>query len=248
MQIEGAVALVTGANRGLGQAYARALVERGAHTVYAAARRPADVADPDVTPVKLDITSPEQVAEVARRCGEVTLVINNAVEARRSPLIAAGSLEDARALMETNYFGTLSMCRAFAPVLAGNGGGALVNMCSITSFFNRPSIGSFCATKAALWSMTNGIRIELRPQGTLVVGVFAGFIDTRQAVGFSGPKHVPADVAGLVLDAVEAGQEEVLADEGTRNMKAALPDELELIYPEIERQEEAQRLARQAPT
>ncbi len=212
MQIEGEVALVTGANRGLGQAYARALVERGARTVYAAARHPEDVADPEVTPIKLDITAPQEVADAARRCGEVTLLVNNAVEARQSALIGAGSLDAARAQMETNYFGTLAMCQAFAPVLARNGGGAVVNMCSIVSFYNRPDIGSFCATKAALWSMTNGIRIELRPQGTLVVGVHVGFIDTRQAVGFDGPKHAPADVAALVLDAVEADQEELLAD------------------------------------
>ncbi len=236
MQIEGAVALVTGANRGLGQAYARVLVERGARTVYAAARQPEDVDDPDVTPIKLDITAPDEVADAARRCGEVTLLINNAAEARPSPLIGAGSLEAARAQMETNYFGTLAMCQAFAPVLARNGGGALVNMCSIVSFVNHPGIGSFCATKAALWSITNGIRIELRPQATLVLGVHAGFIDTRLAVGFDGPKHDPADVAAWVLDAVEAGQEEVLADEQTRRTKAALPRDQELIYPDIEKQ------------
>ncbi|MDQ2760403.1 MAG: SDR family oxidoreductase, partial [Actinomycetota bacterium] len=216
MQIDGAVALVTGANRGLGKAYARALVERGARTVYAAARDPQQVEDPDVTPIGLNITSPQQVADAARGCAELTLLINNAAELRPSPLIGAGSLEDARAQMETNYFGTLAMCQAFAPVLARNGGGALVNMCSIISFFNRPSIGSCCASKAALWSITNGIRIELRPQGTLVVSVHVGFIDTRNAVGVQGPKHDPADVASLVLDAVEAGQEEVLGDEQTR--------------------------------
>lgn len=233
MRIDGAVALVTGANRGLEQAFARSLVERGARTVYA--RDPNDIAAIDVTPIKLDITSPEQVDDAARRCSEVTLLINNAVEARQSPIIGAGALEAARAQMETNYFGTLAMCQAFAPVLARNGGGALVNMLSIVSFFNRPSIGSFCATKAALWSMTNGIRIELRSQGTLVVGVHAGFIDTRQAIGFHGPKHDPADVAALVLDAIEAGQEEVLADDRTRTMKASLPRDLELIYPEVEK-------------
>jgi len=239
MQIKGAVALITGANRGLGRAYARALVQRGARTVYAAARHPEDVDDPDVTPLKLDITSPEQVAHAAHDCGELTLLINNAAELRQSPLIGAGSLEDARVQMETNYFGTLAMCQAFAPVLARNGGGALVNMCSVISIFNRPSIGSACASKAALWWITNGIRIELRPQATLVVSVHAGFIDTRNAVGFDGPKHAPADIAARVLDAVEAGQEELLADEQTRRMKAALPRDLELIYPDIEKQWQA---------
>lgn len=241
MKIEGSVALVTGANRGLGQALARSLVERGARKVYAAARRPGEVTDPDVTPIGLDITSSEDVAAAARRCGDVTLLINNAVEARRSPLIAAASLDPARAQMETNYFGTLAMCQAFAPVLARTGGGAIVNMLSIVSFFNQPSIGSFCVTKAALWSMTNGIRIELRTQGTLVVGVHAGFIDTRQTIGVDGAKHPPDHVATLVLDAVESGSEEVLADERTRTIKAALSDDLSLIYPDVEREWQAGR-------
>ncbi len=239
MQIEGAVALVTGANRGLGAAFARSLVERGAGTVYAGVRNPDDVTDSDVTPIQLDITNPEQVARAAQRCSDVTLLVNNAAIARVIPLIGAPSLDDARAQMETNYFGTLAMCRAFAPVLGMGGGGALVNMLSIVSFFNQPSMGAFCTTKAALWSLTNGVRIELRRQGTLVVGAHAGFIDTRLAAGLDVPKHAPRDIANQILDAVESGREEVLADERTRNMKAALPRDLEVIYPDVERQYQA---------
>jgi NAD(P)-dependent dehydrogenase (short-subunit alcohol dehydrogenase family) len=236
MHVEGSVALVTGANRGLGQAFARSLIDKGASRVYAAARRPEEITDNDVTPVRLDITSAEQVADASRRCTDVNLLINNAVEVIQSPLIAAGSLEPARAQMETNYFGTLAMCQAFAPVLARNGGGAIVNMCSIVSFFNVPSMGSFCPTKAALWSMTHGIRIELRSQGTQVVSVHVGFIDTRQSAGFDVPKHAPADIAAKVIQAVEGGSEEVLADERTRQVKANVPRDLELIYPEVARQ------------
>jgi NAD(P)-dependent dehydrogenase (short-subunit alcohol dehydrogenase family) len=236
MRIEGTVALVTGANRGLGAAFARALAERGARTVYAGARDVAAVADPDVTPVELDITDPRQVTAAAARCADVTLLVNNAVVARATPLIGAPSADDAREQMETNYFGTLAMCRAFAPVLGRNGGGALVNMLSIASFFNAPGLGSFCPTKAALWSLTHGVRIELRRQGTLVVGVHSGFIDTRLTAGMDVPKHAPSAVAAQVLDAVEAGREEVLVDERTRRTKAALPRDLELIYPEVERQ------------
>ena len=244
MKIEGATALVTGANRGLGAAFARTLLERGARTVYAGARKPGDVTDPDVVPIELDITDPGKVAAAAARCQDITLLINNAVYATQSPLIASPALDEARQEMETNYFGTLAMCRAFAPVLGRNGGGALVNMLSIVSFFNAPAMGSFCPTKAALWSLTNGLRIELRQQGTLVVAVHSGFIDTRLAEGFDVPKHRPADVAAQVLDAVESGREEVLADERTRAVKASLPDDLELIYPDVERQWAAQRVPR----
>jgi NAD(P)-dependent dehydrogenase (short-subunit alcohol dehydrogenase family) len=228
MRIEGAVALVTGANRGLGRALAHRLVQRGAR-VYAGARNAAEVTDPDVVPVDLDITDPAAVAAAAWRCRDVNLLVNNAAIASRAALVGPHE-EIARAEMETNYFGTLAMSRAFAPLLAG---GALVNVLSIASFFSVPNMGSLSATKAAAWSMTNGLRMELRGQGTLVVGVHSGFIDTRLATGVDGPKHRPEHIADLVLDAVEAGREEVLADERTRTMKAALPRDLELIYPKL---------------
>jgi len=136
--------------------------------------------------------------------------------------------------METNYFGTLSMCRAFAPVLAANGGGAIVNMLSITSFYNNPLDASYGASKAAAWSMTNGVRLELHHQGTLVVAVHAGFIDTDMAALTSAPKISPESVARQVFDAVEAGQIEVLADERTRTVKASLSRDQELIYPPVQ--------------
>jgi NAD(P)-dependent dehydrogenase (short-subunit alcohol dehydrogenase family) len=138
MKIGGSVALVTGANRGLGRAYARELVSRGAARVYGAARNPAAVTEPGVTPIGLDITDPGRVAEVAEQCADVTLLVNNAGVLKYSTFIGAPSLEAARLEMETNYFGTLSMCRAFAPVLAANGGGAMVNMLSVTSFCTNP--------------------------------------------------------------------------------------------------------------
>jgi NAD(P)-dependent dehydrogenase (short-subunit alcohol dehydrogenase family) len=136
--------------------------------------------------------------------------------------------------METNYFGTLSMCRAFAPVLAANGGGAIVTMLSVTSFYNNPFNSSYGASKAAAWSLTNGIRLELHHQGTLVVAVHAGFIDTDMAALASSPKDSPEDVVRQALDAVEAGQVEVLADERTRTVKASLSRDHELIYPPIQ--------------
>jgi NAD(P)-dependent dehydrogenase (short-subunit alcohol dehydrogenase family) len=234
MKIEGSVALVTGAGRGLGQVFARELVSRGAARVYGTARDPAAVTEPGVTPVALDITDPERVARAARECADVSLLVNNAGVMRASTFIGAPSVDAARLEMETNYFGTLSMCRAFAPVLAANGGGAVVNMLSITSFYTNPINASYGASKAAEWSLTNGIRIELAHQGTQVVGVHAGFIDTDMAAGINAPKISPESVARQTFDAVEAGGVEVLADERTRKFKASLPRDHELIYPQIQ--------------
>ena len=234
MKIGGSVALVTGANRGLGRVYARQLVGRGAAKVYGAARQAAQVTEPGVTPVALDITDPERVAEVAAECADVTLLVNNAGVMKASTFIGAPDLAAAQAEMETNYFGTLRMCRAFAPVLAAHGGGAIVNMLSVTSFFTNPFNASYGASKAAEWSLTNGIRLELHHQGTLVVAVHAGFIDTDMAALVDAPKITPESVAAQVFDAVEAGQIEVLADERTRTVKASLARDHELIYPPIQ--------------
>ena len=233
MRIDGSVALVTGANRGLGRAFARELVSRGAAKVYGAARNPAAVTEPGVTPVALDITDADRVAQVARQCADVSLLVNNAGVLKYSTFTSAPSLDAARAEMETNYFGTLSMCRAFAPVLAANGGGAIVNMLSVTSFYTNPIDASYGASKAAEWSLTNGIRVELHHQGTLVVAVHASFIDTDMAALTSEPKDSPESVARQAFDAVEAGQVEVLADERTRFVKASLSRDHELIYPPV---------------
>jgi NAD(P)-dependent dehydrogenase (short-subunit alcohol dehydrogenase family) len=234
MKISGSVALVTGANRGLGRAYARELVRRGAARVYGAARQPAEVTEPGVTSVALDITDPERVARVAAECRDVSLLVNNAGVMKTSTFIGAPNLDAAQAEMETNYFGALRMCRAFAPVLAAHGGGAIVNMLSITSFYTNPFNASYGASKAAEWSLTNGIRLELHHQGTLVVAVHTGFIDTDMAALVDAPKISPDSVAAQVFDALEAGQVEVLADERTRTVKASLSRDQELIYPPIQ--------------
>jgi NAD(P)-dependent dehydrogenase (short-subunit alcohol dehydrogenase family) len=234
MKIDGSVALVTGANRGLGRAYARELVKRGAAKVYGAARDPAAVTEPGVTPIALDITDAERVAQVVAQCADTSLLVNNAGVMKASTFIGAPNMDAARLEMETNYFGTLSMCRAFAPVLAANGGGAIVNMLSITSFYTNPFNASYGASKAAAWSLTNGVRLELHHQGTLVVAVHAGFIDTDMAALVNAPKDSPESVADQVFDAVEAGQVEVLADERTRTVKAQLSRDQELIYPPVQ--------------
>ncbi|MFC4120294.1 SDR family oxidoreductase [Nonomuraea zeae] len=229
MKISGSTVLVTGANRGLGAAFARALLDRGARTVYAGARNPDTVTDRELTPVALDITDPASVAAAAARCADVDLLINNAgVSLSSSP-----GPDAARAEMETNYFGTLSMSRAFAPVLAHNGGGALVNVLSVLSFVTFPQLSTYAASKAAAWSLTNALRVELAEQGTQVVGVHAGYIDTDMAAGVEGPKTSAAEVAGRTLDGLEAGAYEVFADDLSRETKAALSGGLELLYPAL---------------
>jgi NAD(P)-dependent dehydrogenase (short-subunit alcohol dehydrogenase family) len=235
MQIKGSVALVTGANRGLGRAYAAELVSRGAAKVYGAARDPAAVTEPGVTPISLDITDQERVAQVTQECADVSLLVNNAGVLKYSTFINAPNLDAARAEMEVNYFGTLSMCRAFAPVLATHGGGTIVNMLSVTSFYTNPLDASYGASKAAAWSLTNGVRLELHHQGTLVVAVHASFIDTDMAaLATNVAKDTPESVARQACDAVEAGQVEVLADERSRTVKAELSRDHELIYPPIQ--------------
>jgi NAD(P)-dependent dehydrogenase (short-subunit alcohol dehydrogenase family) len=222
MKIEGSVALVTGANRGLGKVLAEQLRARGAKKVYAGARDPSKITYPGVEPVKLDITNAADVEAAAKALGDVNLVINNAGIAQFASIAGDSSLEIARKAMETNYFGTLRVANAFAPILAKNGGGALVNMLSVLTWITYPSLAAYCASKSAAWALTNGLRHELKEQGTLVVGVHAGLIDTDMAAGVEAPKVTPEQVAKAILDGVAAGQEEVLSDDPSRHIKAAL--------------------------
>jgi NAD(P)-dependent dehydrogenase (short-subunit alcohol dehydrogenase family) len=211
MDIAGSIALVSGANRGIGAAFVDELLGRGAAKVYAATRagQPVAVADRRVVPVTLDVTDQGQVDAAAAACGDVTLLVNNAGVNFNSGLLAAPSIDNARIEIETNYLGTLRMCRAFAPVLGRNGGGCIVNMISILALVQLPLMGSLCASKAALWSLTQGVRAELAKQGTLVVGVLPGAVETRMTEGVPVPKIKPAEVARAALDAVTTGTEEV---------------------------------------
>ena len=234
MRVDGSVALVTGANRGLGRAFASALLEAGARTVYAGVRDPSSVSAPRVIPLRLDVTDPAQVQAAADRCADVDILINNAGVMRASPFIASAGTDGARHEMEVNYFGMLALCRAFAPVLECNGGGAIVNMLSAASWVTPTATGSYAASKAAAWALTNGVRVELRSQGTLVVAVHAGFIDTEMAARVRVAKLDPADVARMTVEAIASGAEEVLADDETRAIKASLPTALETLYPPIQ--------------
>lgn len=222
MKIQDSVALVTGVNRGLGLAFSKALLAGGARKVYAAARDPASVTLPGVVPIALDVTDAEQVAAAARECGDVTLLVNNAGISRSSGFLSERTLEALRAELDTNFYGPLLTTRAFAPVLARHGGGAIVNVLSALSWVNMPAFGTYSATKSAAWSMTNGLRHELRGQGTQVLGLHVAFMDTDMARGAQGPKAHPDDVVAQVLAALEAGGEEVLADGITRQLKQGL--------------------------
>jgi NAD(P)-dependent dehydrogenase (short-subunit alcohol dehydrogenase family) len=233
MKVEGAVALVTGANRGLGAAIAQALLDSGA-TVYGAGRDPGSITNDRLIPVRLDVTNDDDVADAARTCGDVSIVVNNAGILRSSASLAEGALEAARAEMETNFFGPMRMARAFAPILRDNGGGALINVLSVLSFISMPQGATYSASKSAAWSLTNALRIELRRQGTLVVAVHAGFIDTDMAAGVSGEKISPQSVATQIVAAVTGHAEEVLADPTSEMVKASLPNDLTTLYPALQ--------------
>jgi NAD(P)-dependent dehydrogenase (short-subunit alcohol dehydrogenase family) len=224
MKIRDSVAFVTGANRGIGLAFAQELLAGGARRVYAAARQPERIPLAAVERVRLDVTNPEDVAAAVRQCADVHLLINNAGIALWTGFLGPDSVEAARSEMETNYYGPLLLSRAFAPVLAKNGGGAIVNLLSILSWVAVPSAGTYSASKAAAWALTNWLRTALREQGTQVVGVHAGPVDTDMASQLTLPKVTPIDVVRQALSAVEAGRDEVLADDMTRQVKAGLSD------------------------
>lgn len=223
MQIRDSVVLVTGANRGLGQALVAAALARGARKVYAAARDPASVAArPGVVPVRLDITDPAGIAALAEACGDVDLLINNAGIARLGGTLAPNAIDDLRAHLETNAIGLLNVSRAFAPVLAANSGGALLNVLSVASWLQGPPLATYAVSKAAAWAINNALRVELAAQGTQVSALHMGFVDTELTRGLDVPKTRPEDIAAIALDGVEQGAVEILADDLTRSVKAGL--------------------------
>lgn len=222
MQLAQSVVLITGANRGIGQAFAREALARGARRVYAAARDPASVKLPGVLPIQLDVTDPEQVARAARECGDVDILINNAGVAEIGGFLQDTSEASARRQLEVNFFGMLRMAHAFAPVLAANGGGALLNVLSIASWINRPLLGIYSATKSAAWALTNALRHELRAQGTQVTALHMGFVDTDLTRGIDMPKSTPEAIVREALAGLQAGAQEVLADLATQQVRQSL--------------------------
>lgn len=221
MDLKNAVAVVTGANRGLGRHLAAQLVERGAK-VYAAARRPETVDLPGVTPLRLDMTDEESIRAAARTAADATLLVNNAGISTATPLIGGG-LDAVRLEMETNFFGPLAVTRAFAPVIEGNGGGAVLNVLSVLSWLHPAGLGSYAAAKAAAWALTDAAREELAPRGITVSGLHVGWMDTDMAAGVpADQKSDPAEVAAQALYGIETGSPEILADEVTRHVRQSL--------------------------
>ena len=223
MKIENAIVFISGANRGLGLAFAEEALKRGAKKVYAGVRTVGGPDVPGVVQVQLDVTNPASVTAAAARCADTTLLVNNAGIARLNSSVLEASMSDlSREIFETNYYGTISLSQAFAPVLARNGGGAVINVLSDAVWFSRPMLASYSASKSAVWSFTNALRVELRAQKTAVLGLHVSFMDTDMTHGFDMKKISPRAVASLALAGLEGGQDEVLADGFTRAVKQSL--------------------------
>lgn len=222
MKIENSVALVTGANRGIGLVFARELLARGARKVYAGARDAAAITQPGVQALRLDVNNPQEVAAATALASDVTLVVNNAGIAQPGGFLAADGEEVARRIFETNFFGVLRMSRAFAPILKANGGGALLNVLSVASWVNGGELAAYSASKSAAWSLTNALRGELSAQQTQVLGLHMAYVDTDLTRGFDVPKSSPEEIVRRALDGLEAGEDEVLADEITQQVKRGM--------------------------
>jgi len=222
--VTGKVAVVTGGRRGLGAALVDELLARGARKIYSTGRSSYVDERPEVVTVELDVRSEESVAALAKAAPDAEIVFTNAGVMVPEPLLG-GDLETAVETFDVNVFGLLRVARAFAPVLAAHDGGALVNMHSVLSWLGGG--GAYGASKAAAWSVTNSLRVELTQQNTLVVGVHAAFIDTDMVAAIDQPKATPAEIAVRILDGLEAGETEVLADDATVAVKAALSGPVE---------------------
>jgi NAD(P)-dependent dehydrogenase (short-subunit alcohol dehydrogenase family) len=230
--LNGAVVLVTGANGGIGTQFVRAALARGAAKVYATARAPRTWDDERVVPLSLDVTDAASIRAVVDAAPDVTVLINNAGATVSTAGILTHSEEEIRRNIDTNLLGPLLLARAYAPLLQAKGGGtAIIDIHSALSWW--AVAGIYSATKAALWSVTNSLRLELQPSGVQVVGVHVGYVDTAMAAHTTEPKLDPAVLVARVLDATEADEYEVLADEASSNLKGALSAPLEALYPQL---------------
>ncbi|NMO88438.1 SDR family oxidoreductase [Actinomycetospora sp. TBRC 11914] len=231
LDLGAATVLVTGANRGFGRHLAEQLLARGA-TVYAGARDPRSVDLPGARPLALDVTDPASVTAAAREAGDVTVLINNAGVATGAAWLD-DDLADVHREFDTNVFGTLAVTRAFVPVIEVNGGGALLNVLSVVSWFAPPHLAAYSASKSAEWSMTNGLRLALAPRGIQVSGLHVGYMDTDLAAGIDDAKSDPAAIAKTTLDRFAAGDTEILADDVSRRVQAGLAGGVAALYPDV---------------
>jgi NAD(P)-dependent dehydrogenase (short-subunit alcohol dehydrogenase family) len=225
MEVKGSVALVSGANRGIGKELVTALLGRGAAKVYAAARNPASVerVDERVVAVPLDLLSDASISALSARCPDVTILINNAAVYESARLLGAPTLAGARHEMDVNYFGTLSLTRAFAPVLKKNGGGAVVILQSVLGLVNVPVAGSYSASKAAVWNMTQGLRAELARQKTRVIAVMPGVVDAGMSAEIPVPRKVPVGVVTKdAMDAIEGDLDDIFSGDEAQYVWAQL--------------------------
>lgn len=228
--LNNATVLVTGANGGLGTEFVTQALARGAAKVYAAARNPREWDDDRVVPIRLDVTDAASIEAAATSAADVDIVINNAGQTTAGRLLDQ-PVGELKALMDTNLYGPIAVTKAFAPVLAANGGGAVINVHSVLSWIGIGS--SYSVSKAALWMATNVLRLELAPQGTQVLGLHLGYTDTPMTAGVTAEKNDPADVIRDAYDGLEAGQLEVLADDVSIQVKAGLAAPVEALYPQF---------------
>ncbi|MEU0091371.1 SDR family oxidoreductase [Kribbella sp. NPDC006257] len=228
--LEGAVVLVTGGNRGLGKAFVEDLLTRGAKKVYATARKPEPSTDPRVVTLPLEVTDPASIDALVAAAPDVTVLINNAGITGGRSLLESPE-DEIRSVFEVNLFGPLNIVRAFAPVIERNGGGHILNMHSVLSWISFG--GAYPASKAALWSVSNGLRLELLGRGIGVTGLHVGYVDTDMTASVTDPKSKPEDIAKQALDGIESGAHEVIADEVSRNVKSGLSADLTALYPQL---------------
>jgi NAD(P)-dependent dehydrogenase (short-subunit alcohol dehydrogenase family) len=231
--LKGRTVLVTGANGGLGEPFVQQALERGARRVYAAARTPKSWGDLRITPLALDITDAASVAGAVAAAPDVDLLVNNAAIAPSGDSIS-GPEEELRQIFETNFFGNLRVANAFAPVLGANGGGTLLNILSSAAWISVPT--GYAASKAAMWSATNALRAQLEGQGTQVIGLLVGMIDTPMSKRWDVPKVSTQSVVAQAYDGVADGSIEILADETTRGLKTMMSTKAEEFYPWVHEQ------------
>jgi NAD(P)-dependent dehydrogenase (short-subunit alcohol dehydrogenase family) len=231
VKISETTALVTGANRGFGRTLTQELLARGAR-VYAGARNPDTVDVSGAKPLALDITDPKSVAAAVEAAGDITLLINNAGTGTWANLLD-GDLDQIRLEMDTHYFGTLSVIRAFAPKIAANGGGTILNILSVVSWITNPPMGAYAAAKSASWSMTNALRVQLSEHNIRVAGLHVGYMDTDMAASVTAPKSDPADIARIAVDGLEAGSYEIVADDFSHQVQSLLSGGVPALYPQL---------------